>query len=116
AFHRGDMRDAAAIDSALRGAAAVLHLAAKVGLGVDVQDLPDYASSNDGGTAELLAAMARVGVNRLTLASSMVVYGEGVGHCAEHGAVAPGPRTEPALKASQFEPPCPACGKPLAPA
>jgi dTDP-L-rhamnose 4-epimerase len=59
----------------------VLHLAAKVGLGVDVQDLPDYASSNDAGTAELLAAMARAGVKHLTLASSMVVYGEGLGHC-----------------------------------
>ena len=69
---------AAAIDRALAGVDAVLHLAAKVGLGVDVGDLPDYASSNDAGTAELLAGMARAGVSRLTLASSMVVYGEGV--------------------------------------
>jgi dTDP-L-rhamnose 4-epimerase len=78
-----------------------------------VSDLPDYASSNDAGTAELLAGMARAGVGRLTLASSMVVYGEGVGHCAEHGAVTPGPRAETALAAGQFEPPCPHCGKPL---
>ena len=92
---------------------AVIHLAAKVGLGVDVSDLPDYASSNDAGTAELLAGMARAGVARLTLASSMVVYGEGVGHCAEHGAVTPGPRAEAALAAGQFEPPCPHCGAPL---
>lgn len=109
-----DVRDARAIDGALAGMEAVIHLAAKVGLGVDVSDLPDYASSNDTGTAELLAGMARAGVNRLTLASSMVVYGEGVGHCTEHGAVTPGPRTEAALAAGQFEPPCPHCGKPLA--
>jgi dTDP-L-rhamnose 4-epimerase len=95
---------------------AVLHLAAKVGLGVDVQDLPDYASSNDAGTAVLLAAMARAGVTRLTLASSMVVYGEGLGHCGEHGTIAPAPRTEGALSAGRFEPPCPHCGEPLAPA
>jgi dTDP-L-rhamnose 4-epimerase len=57
--------------------------------------------------------MARAGVGRLTLASSMVVYGEGVGHCAEHGAVMPGPRAEAALASGQFEPPCPHCGKPL---
>jgi dTDP-L-rhamnose 4-epimerase len=50
----------------------------------------------------------------MTLASSMVVYGEGLGMCAEHGAVAPGPRTEQALAVGEFEPPCPACGKPLA--
>ena len=97
----------------LKGVEAVLHLAAKVGLGVDVGDLPDYASSNDAGTAELLAGMARAKVKRLTLASSMVVYGEGVGHCAEHGAVRPAPRIESELKQGKFEPPCPHCGKPL---
>ncbi|MFN2560097.1 MAG: NAD-dependent epimerase/dehydratase family protein [Jatrophihabitans sp.] len=112
----GDVRDAAAVDSALRGADAVVHLAAKVGLGVDVQDLPDYAGSNDHGTAILLAAMARAGVARLVLASSMVVYGEGVGHCGTHGDVRPGPRAEAALAAGEFEPPCPVCGEALAPA
>jgi dTDP-L-rhamnose 4-epimerase len=115
-FHRGDVRDAAALDRALNGVDAVVHLAAKVGLGVDVADMPDYAASNDVGTAELLAGMARAGVTRLTLASSMVVYGEGKGHCAEHGAVTPGLRTQAALAAGRFEPPCPLCGKPLSPA
>jgi dTDP-L-rhamnose 4-epimerase len=115
-FEQADLRDAAALDHLLAGTDAVLHLAAKVGLGVDVQDLPDYASSNDAGTAVLLAAMARAGAKHLTLASSMVVYGEGVGHCVEHGAIAPGPRTEAALSAGQFEPPCPVCGTPLEPA
>jgi dTDP-L-rhamnose 4-epimerase len=115
-FRRADIRDDAALDGALAGVEAVVHLAAKVGLGVDVQDLPDYASSNDAGTAQLLAAMARAKVKRLTLASSMVVYGEGVGHCVRHSAVTPGPRTEAALAAGEFEPPCPQCGEPLAPA
>jgi dTDP-L-rhamnose 4-epimerase len=109
-----DVRDAAAADAALRGVDAVVHLAAKVGLGVDVQDLPDYASSNDAGTAVLLAAMARSSVRRLTLASSMVAYGEGLALCAEHGAVAPAPRLEASLAAGEFEPPCPHCSRPLA--
>ena len=108
-----DVRDAGAIDRVLTGIDAVIHLAAKVGLGVDVGDLPDYASSNDTGTTELLAGMARAGVSRLTLASSMVVYGEGFGQCPTHGAVTPGPRTEKALAARQFEPPCPVCGQSL---
>jgi len=108
-----DVRDAAAIDRVLRGVDAVLHLAAKVGLGVDVGDLPDYASSNDAGTAELLAGMARAKVSRLTLASSMVVYGEGVGLCAQHGAVRPAPRVDSELAAGRFEPPCPHCGRAL---
>lgn len=111
-----DVRDGAAVETALAGVDAVCHLAAKVGLGVDVQDLPDYADSNDHGTAVLLAAMARVGVARLVLAASMVAYGEGMGTCPEHGAVRPGPRVEAELATGHFEPPCPVCGRPLAPA
>ena len=114
AFVHGDVRDAAVVDRALQGRDSVLHLAAKVGLGVDVGDLPDYASSNDVGTAVLLAGMARARIDRLVLASSMVVYGEGVGVCPAHGTVAPAPRCEKALAAGQFEPPCPVCGTPLA--
>ena len=110
-----DLRDADVVTRALHDVQAVVHLAAKVGLGVDVGDLPDYASSNDVGTAVLLTAMARAKVMRFTQASSMVVYGEGFGRCATHGAVTPGPRTETALKEGQFEPPCPICGQALAP-
>jgi dTDP-L-rhamnose 4-epimerase len=109
----GDVRDAAVVDRTLLGVEAVLHLAAKVGLGVDVGDLPDYASSNDAGTAELLAGMARAGVKRLTLASSMVVYGEGYALCPEHGPVRPAPRVESELARGNFEPPCPICNSPL---
>ncbi len=112
-FQQGDVRDAGAVDSALDGIDRVIHLAAKVGLGVDVGDLPDYASSNDSGTAEVLAGMARKAVGRLTLASSMVVYGEGEGVCPEHGAVRPGPRLPSALARGEFEPPCPICGRSL---
>jgi dTDP-L-rhamnose 4-epimerase len=112
-FVHGDVRDADLVDKAVAGMDAVLHLAAKVGLGVDANDLPDYASSNDAGTAVMLAAMARAGVTRLTLASSMVVYGEGVGLCREHGPVTPGPRLEASLAAGDFEPPCPHCGRRL---
>ena len=108
-----DVRDDDATEQALDGIDAVLHLAAKVGLGVDVNDLPDYASSNDAGTAQLLACMARRGVTRLTLASSMVVYGEGIGRCPEHGGVRPAPRIESELAAGNFEPPCPHCGQNL---
>ncbi|MFC8732494.1 NAD-dependent epimerase/dehydratase family protein [Luteimicrobium sp. NPDC057192] len=72
-----DVRDAGAADRALSGADAVVHLAAKVGLGVSFDDAPDYAASNGTGTACVLAAAARAGARRLVLASSMVVYGEG---------------------------------------
>ena len=111
----GDVRDRAAVDDALDGVDAVAHLAAVVGLGVDAQDLPDFASVNDAGTAVLLAACSTAGIERLALASSMVVYGEGRYTCPEHGAVPPGPRHDDDLAAGRFEPPCGVCGRPLEP-
>ncbi|HVJ42042.1 MAG TPA: NAD-dependent epimerase/dehydratase family protein [Dongiaceae bacterium] len=112
-FQAADVRDPDKVDQALKGIDAVIHLAAKVGLGVAISDMPDYASSNDHGTAELLAGMARADVKHLTLASSMVVYGEGLGLCPEHGAVIPGLRRPAALRAGNFESPCPICGRSL---
>ena len=112
--HRVDVRDADALAGLLPGIDVVCHQAALVGSGVDLADLPAYASHNDLGTATLLAAMHAAGVRRLVLASSMVVYGEGRYRCAEHGLQAPGPRTLDALDAGQFENPCPDCGVDLA--
>ncbi|MDP9817372.1 dTDP-L-rhamnose 4-epimerase [Spirilliplanes yamanashiensis] len=112
---RADVRDAAAVGRALAGVDAVVHQAALVGPGVDLDDLPEYVGCNDLGTAVLLAAMARAGVHRLVLASSMVVYGEGAYACPAHGPVAPAPRPVADLAAGRFEPGCPACGAPLAP-
>ena len=110
----GDVRDAAAVDRALAGVDAVCHHAAMVGLGVDLDDLPRFASHNDVGTAVVLAAMARAGVGRLVLAGSMVVYGEGRYSCPAHGVVPAPPRAAADLRAGRFEPPCPRCGLPLA--
>jgi dTDP-L-rhamnose 4-epimerase len=110
----GDVRDPDAVDRALTGVDAVCHQAAMVGLGVDVQDMPDYAGINGLGTAVLLAGMARADVGRLVLASSMVLYGEGRYRCVEHGDMPAAPRSRADLDAGRFEAPCPACGRPLA--
>ncbi|GAA2070217.1 NAD-dependent epimerase/dehydratase family protein [Actinomadura alba] len=109
-----DIRDDSALDQRLVDVDAVVHQAAKVGLGVDVTDLPGYASVNVYGTAVLLAAMARHGVGRLVLASSMVVYGEGAYACAEHGWIRPMPRAADDLARGLFEPRCPRCGSGMA--
>jgi dTDP-L-rhamnose 4-epimerase len=110
----GDLRDPDVAAGAVRGAGAVCHQAAMVGLGVDLRDLPDYVGHNDLGTAQLLRALAvERFAGRLVLASSMVVYGEGRYACPEHGVVRPGPRAAADLDAGRFEPPCPRCGRPL---
>lgn len=113
---RRDVRDDAVWDEALADADAVCHLAAKVGLGVDFADAPAYVSSNDVGTAAMLAAMHRTGWHgRIVLSSSMVVYGEGAYFCEVHGPVRSGPRAAAALDSGRFEPPCPLCGRDLRP-
>src|ERR1700754_5067615 len=112
-FIEGDVRDPAAVARAVEGADAVCHQAAMVGLGVDLDDIAEYAGINDLGTAVLLRALARRPVP-LVLASSMVVYGEGRNRCPAHGIVRPGPRAAEDLDAGHFEPPCPVCGRELA--
>lgn len=114
AWEIGDVRDPATLDRMLAGVDAVCHQSAVVGHGVDPSDAPAYASHNDLGTAELLAAMYRNGIQRLVLASSMVVYGEGRYECAKHGVVRPGMRRAQDVAAGRFEPPCPVCGADLA--
>ncbi len=108
-IHLLDVRDALGWTDLLRDVDAVCHQAALVGAGVRVDDLPDYASHNDLGTAVLLAAMHRSGVDRMVLASSMVVYGEGRYACPVHGSQVPPPRSREALDAGDFENHCPRC-------
>jgi dTDP-L-rhamnose 4-epimerase len=110
---RGDVRDAALLRRLLDGVDAVCHQAATVGHGRDPSDAPMYAANNDYATAVLLAEMYAVGVKRLVLASSMVVYGEGRYACPVHGIVRPGPRRAQEIAAGHFEPPCPRCDAPL---
>ncbi|WP_066516385.1 NAD-dependent epimerase/dehydratase family protein [Curtobacterium ammoniigenes] len=102
-FVRGDVRDPAAMDAALDGVEVVVHEAAKVGLGVNFQDAPDYVSSNDFGTAVVLAAMDRADVGRLVLASSMVVYGEGAYRTSDGRIVRPAARRASDLDAGRFD-------------
>jgi dTDP-L-rhamnose 4-epimerase len=111
---REGLADLDAARVAVEGVAAVCHLAARVGLGVDFTDAPSYAQDNDVATATLLAALSERGFRgRLVLSSSMVVYGEGSYRCASHGAVKPSPRPLVDLEAQRFEPSCPECGTSL---
>jgi dTDP-L-rhamnose 4-epimerase len=115
-FIRGDVTDQATVARALRGVEVVCHQAAMVGLGSDILDLPAYVQNNDLGTAVLLGELARAGFGgRVTLASSMVVYGEGRYACATHGVVAPPAREISNLIQGDFEVSCPDCGRALVP-
>ena len=108
-----DIRDAEALAPLLAGVDVVCHQAAVVGAGVNAADAPGYGSHNDYATTVLLAQMFAADVERLVLASSMVVYGQGRYDCGEHGPVDPLPRTRADLDAGIFEHRCPIGGEQL---
>ncbi|MDG4663547.1 NAD-dependent epimerase/dehydratase family protein [Mycobacterium sp. 236(2023)] len=110
---RVDVRDGPAVADALAGADVVCHQAAVVGAGVNAADAPSYGSHNDYGTAVLLAEMYAAGCQRLVLASSMVVYGQGRFVCPEHGDIDPLPRTRADLDGGVFDHRCPVDGRPV---
>jgi dTDP-L-rhamnose 4-epimerase len=112
----GDVRDPAAVRRALEGADRVVHLAAAVGVGQSMYEVARYCSVNTVGAATVLeeAAAVRDRVEKLVVASSMSIYGEGLYRCpAEGREVAPGPRTQERLEGREWEPPCPSCGAPV---
>jgi dTDP-L-rhamnose 4-epimerase len=74
----GDIRDEAAVLTSLRGVDQVVHLAAEVGVGQSMYAVDRYTSVNDHGTAVLFQQLIDNPVERVVVASSMSIYGEGL--------------------------------------
>jgi dTDP-L-rhamnose 4-epimerase len=100
----GDVRDRGAVDRALAGIDAVVHFAARVGVGQSMYEIAEYTSVNAHGTAVLLEALIDRPVEKLLVASSMSVYGEGL-YVGDGGRVieARG-RTRAQLEKGEWEP------------
>jgi dTDP-L-rhamnose 4-epimerase len=113
-FIQADVRDRAAVRSALQGIDAVVHLAATGGF---TPRLAEYMSVNSVGTAQLLELIRdeRLPVRKIVVASSIAVYGESQYRCAEHGVFKAGLRPVERLARGQWEMPCPVCQAPAQP-
>lgn len=85
----GDIRDAETVGRALEGVGAVFHLAAAVGVGQSMYQIAHYTNVNCSGTAVLLEALVKSRVERLVVASSMSIYGEG-SYCSSEGVLVEG--------------------------
>lgn len=109
----GDVRNPEIVERALRGIDAVFHFAAAVGVGQSMYELTHYTTTNNLGTATLLEALIARPVDRLVVASSMSVYGEGLYHDAGGAAVAR-ERSTTQLRHGEWEPTGPE-GAPLTP-
>jgi dTDP-L-rhamnose 4-epimerase len=75
---KGDVRDKEAVKNALKGIDVVYHFAASVGVGQSMYEIASYTDVNNLGTAVFLEALVENPVEKLVVASSMSVYGEGL--------------------------------------
>lgn len=113
----GNVGDEALADRALADVDRVVHLAAAVGVGQSMYEMARYVDLNTMATARFLERVVakRPLLERLVVASSMSIYGEGEYRCPNHDRVAPRPRAEEQLLARQWELTCPDCGEVLEP-
>jgi dTDP-L-rhamnose 4-epimerase len=101
---QGDVRDAAGIRRALAGVDAVYHLAAAVGDAQGMYEIEHYTSTNNLGTAVLLQALSARPVERLIVASSMCIYGEGMYRTSDGSPMASAERSLDQLRKGEWEP------------
>ena len=116
-FLRGDVCDLDLVNRALEGVDVVYHKAAEVGVGQSMYEISRYVRANDLGTAVLLEAIVkrRPQVQKLVVASSMSIYGEGAYSCDNCGPVQPKLRALPQLLNRDWDLDCPQCGSKVKP-
>jgi dTDP-L-rhamnose 4-epimerase len=110
----GDLRDKSVLLPALRGVDKVVHLAAEVGVGQSMYAIDRYVSVNDHGTAMLFQALIDRPVQRVVVASSMSIYGEGLYRAANGALLDTVVRPTPRRLEEGWDPPGPD-GGPLLP-
>ena len=110
-FVEGDMRDREVVESVLDEIDVVFHEAAYGGY---MPEISKYVAVNSFGTAQLLEIIREknLGVRKIVVASSQVVYPEGAGECPQHGLVFPGLRPVEQLRRGDFSVRCQVCQSP----
>ena len=102
-FVAGDIRDPDTVKKAVKGIDAVVHLAATVGVGQSMYQIRHYTEVNAVGTAVLLEALTHHSIERLVVASSMSIYGEGMYKTAAGETVENAERSVSQLKGKRWE-------------
>ena len=107
----GDVTKPGDVRKALQGAAAVVHFAARVGVGQSQYEVDRYVRTNDVGTGVVLQGMlnlpSRRRPRRMVVAGSMSAYGEGLYRCATCGPVQPNLRSARDVAGGRWDPRCP---------
>ena len=99
--------------SALEGAHIVVHLAAETGTGQSMYEIEKYTDVNIKDTSIFLDILANEThtVEKMIVASSRAIYGEGKHSCPDHGIVYPTERKDCDMKSGDFNVKCPLCAK-----
>lgn len=102
---RGDVSDTQIWLKALKGIDVIYHLAAEVGVGQSMYEIVRYMNANTLGTAHLLEILARGehAIQKLVVASSMSIYGEGAYRTRDGQKLYPQLRSNARLVARQWE-------------
>mgnify|MGYP006128892003 CR=1 FL=1 len=110
-FVLGDVTCREDLIECLQGVTLVVHLAAETGTGQSMYAIEHYTNVNIVGTSLLLDVIANeeFPVEKLVVASSRAVYGEGKYSCKEHGVSYPGSRSELFLSQGRFDHYCADC-------
>lgn len=115
---QGDVRDPNRLRDVLKGVDVIFHFAATVGVGQSMYEISRYMSVNTLGTAELLQALLdnKLRPDKLIVASSMSIYGEGRYVCTVCGRPSfPPVRSVKQLREGKWEVHCAICNGVLAP-
>lgn len=110
-FMKGDVGDVEAWRWALEDIDVVFHEAAEVGVGQSMYEIVRYMRANTLGTAVMLELLAtgEYPIEKLIVASSMSIYGEGAYECSSCGPVFPQLRSTEQLQQRRWEMRCPGC-------
>lgn len=99
----GDVRNPLDVKKALKGVDMVVHLAASVGVGQSMYMVREYMDVNTIGTSVLMQHLMDKPVEKLVVASSMSIYGEGY-YRTYGGKIIEGfPRSLEQLRSGQWE-------------
>lgn len=110
-FILGDVQKREDWEKALKDVNIVVHLAAETGTGQSMYEIERYTDVNIKGTAIFLDLLTNGNhsVEKIIVASSRAIYGEGKYICKEHNEVYPLARTENYMSKGDFGVKCPVC-------
>ena len=114
-FIKGDVRNKADWKKAIKGQEIIIHLAAETGTGQSMYELEKYNDVNIMGTAHMLEILANTqhNIQKMVIASSRAIYGEGKYLCTTHGDIFPKQRKELDMYNGEFNLKCNICNTEL---